>query len=200
MRRLPPPYCSAPLPPGRPPGPARARARARIHSDPPEHRRGGVAVLPLLTGGAAVGAAATAWTGGSLAVRVAATLAAALAAGSLAFRRRAVTGPPGGGPGALRTAAYRVAAALVVLLVLPLLLAVALAVELTSRGPVLLRRARAGSGPTLAFRCTDQRGRTTPLGGVLRRSALEDLPALLDVVAGRVVLPGAPLIRTSRRR
>ncbi|SFK91817.1 sugar transferase [Geodermatophilus ruber] len=86
--------------------------------------------------------------------------------------------------------AQQVLAALGVLLLAPVLLAVAAAVKLTSRGPVLLRRERRRrDGRTvsaLAFRCT--RGGTgdlTPLGRVLRRYALDGLPGLLDVVAAR---------------
>ncbi|TFV61648.1 hypothetical protein E4P41_09510 [Geodermatophilus sp. DF01-2] len=154
-------------------------------------------VLPLAAGGTAVGATAVAWAAGFPAVPVVATLSAAVAVGAVAARRRtrrrAVTGLPGGRRPARRAAADRVVAALAVLLVLPVLLAVALAVALTSRGPVLLRRARPGAVPRLTFRCTDRRGRTTRLGWLLQRSSLDVLPTLLDVVAGRMAFPGPPL-------
>ena len=176
----------------------RRAGHAGTRRRPPGRRRDGIPVLHLAAAGAVT--TATLWAADSPAVPVFATLSVAVAAGALASRRgtrrRAVTVLPGGGRATLRTAAYRVAAALVVLLVLPLLLAVALAVELTSRGPVLLRRARAGAGPALAFRCTDRQGRTTRLGRLLQRSSLDELPGLLDVVAGRVALPGPPLPRS----
>ena len=182
--------------------PSRTRRRAghtRPRRSPPRRRRDGVAALHGTAAGAAAGTTAALWAADPLHVGLFAALTAAVTAVALASRRRtrrrAVTGLPGDRWAALRAATYRVAAALVVVLVLPLLLAVALAVELTSRGPVLLRRARAGTGPALAFRCTDGQGRTTRLGRLLQRSSLDELPGLLDVVAGRVALPGPPVPR-----
>jgi exopolysaccharide biosynthesis polyprenyl glycosylphosphotransferase len=100
----------------------------------------------------------------------------------------------------------------------PLLLVVALAVKLTSPGPVLFRQQRVGrhgqvftmhkfrsmyadaeqrreeldasnelDGPLFKLR---QDPRVTPLGGVLRRYSLDELPQLLDVLAGRMSLVG----------
>ena len=200
MRRLPHPLRSPALQIDR--RPRRTRARAEAREELLAHRRNRSSGPLLVTGGAAVGATATAWSGGSPAVPVVATLCAAIAAGALAARHRArrhaVTGPRARQGAPLRRATHRAVAALVLVLVLPLLLAVALAVELTSRGPVLLRRARVGAGPALAFRCTDRWGRTTRLGQLLARPSLDEHTALLDVVTGRMALLGPARVRPGR--
>jgi hypothetical protein len=178
----------------------RRAGHAGTRRTPPRRRRGVAGLHVAAAGGAVVGTTAALWAADPPDVPLFVTFFVAVAAGALAShratRRRPVRGLPGGRRAALGTAAYRVAAAIVVLLVLPLLVTVALAVELTSRGPVLLRRARAGAGPALTFRCTDEAGRTTRLGRLLQRSSLDELPGLLDVVAGRVAVPGLPLSRS----
>ena len=85
------------------------------------------------------------------------------------------------------------ASALVVLA--PLMLLTALAVGLSSRGPVLERRTRAGrqgsSFGELWLRC-HYRGesRLTPVGRLLRSRRLDGLPRLLNVISGKMSLVG----------
>jgi lipopolysaccharide/colanic/teichoic acid biosynthesis glycosyltransferase len=104
--------------------------------------------------------------------------------------------------------------ALVALVVVaPLLLAVALAVRLSSRGPVLFRQRRVGEGGEVfemlkfrSMRVADESGfvpaagaapggvegvdRRTPVGRFLRRSSLDELPQLWNVVRGDMCLVG----------
>lgn len=119
-----------------------------------------------------------------------------------------VAGPP---PRILYEAAKRVfdlaAAAALLLLLSPLLLAIALLVRLDSAGPVLFRQQRVGKqgklfqlykfrtmypdapayskSPTVA--CDP---RITSLGRFLRRSSLDELPQLLNVLQGEMSLVG----------
>jgi len=104
--------------------------------------------------------------------------------------------------------------ALVALVVLfPLLAGLALAVRLTSRGPVLFCQRRVGEGgevfPMLKFRSmrvADESGfvptpgaapggvegvdRRTPVGRFIRRTSLDELPQLWNVVRGDMCLVG----------
>jgi exopolysaccharide biosynthesis polyprenyl glycosylphosphotransferase len=112
----------------------------------------------------------------------------------------------------------RVLAAVALVLTLPLLLAVALAVKLTSRGPVLFIQRRGGLNgrpfPMLKFRTmrADAEGereallganemdgpvfkirddpRVTPLGRVLRRTSIDELPQVVNVLLGHMSLVG----------
>jgi Undecaprenyl-phosphate glucose phosphotransferase len=94
------------------------------------------------------------------------------------------------------------------LLVSPLMLAIALAVRLTSPGPVLFVQPRRGLNRriirvrkfrTMAVEAADGPGarqtvagdaRVTPLGRFLRRTSLDELPQLLNVVEGSMSLVG----------
>ena len=89
----------------------------------------------------------------------------------------------------------------------PLLVLVALAVKLTSRGPILYRQERVGldgkpfgmlkfrtmrsdaeeAGPRFADRADS---RATPIGAFLRRTSLDELPQLFNVLAGDMSLVG----------
>jgi exopolysaccharide biosynthesis polyprenyl glycosylphosphotransferase len=112
----------------------------------------------------------------------------------------------------------RAAASLVLLLLAPVLVAIALAVRLTSPGPVLYRQERVGlngkSFTMLKFRSMvadadrrleDLRGdnisdgllfkmrsdpRVTPVGRLLRRLSLDELPQLFNVLRGTMSLVG----------
>jgi exopolysaccharide biosynthesis polyprenyl glycosylphosphotransferase len=121
----------------------------------------------------------------------------------------------------------RLAAALALVLLAPLMLLIAIVIRLTSRGPALFVQQRGGRNgrpfPMLKFRTMRQGAeaerekllaanemdgpvfkiaddpRVTPVGRVLRRMSLDELPQLLNVVAGHMSLVGPrplPLIET----
>lgn len=100
-----------------------------------------------------------------------------------------------------------VAAGAGLLALLPLLAVVAIAIKLDSSGPVLFRQRRCGfngrrfqiykfrtmsvleDGPTIAqAQCSDSR--VTPLGKWLRRTSIDELPQLLNVLEGSMSLVG----------
>lgn len=102
----------------------------------------------------------------------------------------------------------RVLGALILLLISPLMLAIALAIKLTSPGPVLYRQRRHGwNGEEIwvyKFRSMvvhdEQHGqvtqaqkgdaRITPLGAFLRRTSLDELPQFINVLQGRMSIVG----------
>ncbi|HEX6539606.1 MAG TPA: sugar transferase [Candidatus Dormibacteraeota bacterium] len=118
----------------------------------------------------------------------------------------------------LKEAIDKVAAALGLLLLSPLLLAIAVAVRLTSRGPALYRQQRVGlhgrcfrllkfrsmydgaeSERSLLDALNERDGplfklrrdpRLTPIGGFLRRWSLDELPQLWNVLRGDMSLVG----------
>ncbi|NEK84275.1 hypothetical protein GCU60_00595 [Blastococcus saxobsidens] len=102
-------------------------------------------------------------------------------------------------------AADRALAAFVAVLLLPLLLLIGVAVRLTSRGPALVRHPRTdadgGRVAPLRFRTSSttagparEASPDTPVGQVLRRFSLDELPRLVDAAMGRT-----PFLRVSRR-
>jgi exopolysaccharide biosynthesis polyprenyl glycosylphosphotransferase len=123
-----------------------------------------------------------------------------------------------GGPHLLKSVFDRVAGLLLLALAAPLIVAVAIAVRATSRGPVLFRQRRVGRAGAeftmLKFRSmyadaerrlgdlhalSDGNGllfkmrsdpRVTPLGRRLRRYSLDELPQLINVVRGEMSLVG----------
>jgi lipopolysaccharide/colanic/teichoic acid biosynthesis glycosyltransferase len=97
------------------------------------------------------------------------------------------------------------AAGLLLLLSLPLIAVLMLAIRLTSRGPAIFRQTRVGKEGTLftlvklrtmtvaddgATWATGQAHRITPIGSVLRRYRLDELPQLWNVLRGELALVG----------
>jgi lipopolysaccharide/colanic/teichoic acid biosynthesis glycosyltransferase len=94
------------------------------------------------------------------------------------------------------------------LLLSPLLVVVAAAVKMSSPGPVLFRQARYGQGSRIFSICKfrtmvgpaprptaigdprDHEARLTPLGRILRRCCIDELPQLVNVLAGDMSLVG----------
>lgn len=102
----------------------------------------------------------------------------------------------------------KILASLILVLISPVLLGVALAVKLTSKGPIIFKQKRHGwNGEEIEvykFRsmvvhdeCRGQvtqakkgDSRITPLGAFLRRSSLDELPQFVNVLQGRMSIVG----------
>lgn len=99
------------------------------------------------------------------------------------------------------------AAALGLVLLSPVMVAIALLVKLTSRGPVFYRQIRVGinNQPFLIYKFRSMRvdaekdgaqwarrndPRVTPIGRFLRRTHLDELPQLINVLKGEMSLVG----------
>ncbi|MGF1605768.1 MAG: sugar transferase [Rhodothalassiaceae bacterium] len=99
-----------------------------------------------------------------------------------------------------------VAAAGILVLLSPVLLILAVAVKMSSPGPIMTRQERLGQGGCAfllhKFRTLHRGGeqgsavavrgdaRVTPLGRWLRRTRLDELPQLIDVLRGKMSLVG----------
>ncbi|QIE22010.1 UDP-glucose:undecaprenyl-phosphate glucose-1-phosphate transferase [Caballeronia sp. SBC1] len=117
--------------------------------------------------------------------------------------------PPLSGPALLQKAIFdRMFAAFALILISPLVIAIAIAVKLSSHGPVFFRQTRKGadgkSFRIFKFRtmrshvqkagviqqATRNDPRITPLGGFLRRTSLDELPQFLNVLRGEMSVVG----------
>ncbi len=122
-------------------------------------------------------------------------------------RGRAITPRPGGLYGAARRVVDVVVALTLLIVLAPLLAVVALAIRLDSPGPVLFCQRRIGRGSaefiivkfrTMAAGSPDLASHlmgpgsswVTPLGKILRRSSIDELPQLLNVLGGEMTLIG----------
>lgn len=129
--------------------------------------------------------------------RVGGRSAVLVAPGSLGFRDRS-----------LKRALDLSVAVPALILFLPVLLSLAVAIKLTSPGPVIFRQPRLGQGNkifrvlkfrTMRVEATDTKGalstrqsddRVTRVGQFLRRSSLDELPQLLNVIKGEMSIVG----------
>lgn len=115
--------------------------------------------------------------------------------------------PFNGFNGLIKRASDVVFASVILVLLAPVMLAIALAVKLTSPGPILFRQRRYGlDGKEITvykFRsmtvCEDGREilqahkgdpRLTKIGGFLRRTSLDELPQFINVLQGRMSVVG----------
>jgi len=112
-----------------------------------------------------------------------------------------------GGNGFVKRASDIVLSLLILLLISPVLLVIALLVKLTSPGPIIFRQRRYGlDGKEILvykFRsmtvtedgarvqqATKNDQRITPLGAILRKTSLDELPQFINVLQGRMSIVG----------
>ncbi len=99
-------------------------------------------------------------------------------------------------------------ASLIILIVSPLLLIIAIAVKLTSKGPVLFKQKRHGwdgrvinvykfrtmyeheDKPGVVTQASENDARITPLGRFLRKTSLDELPQFYNVLQGKMSIVG----------
>jgi len=134
-------------------------------------------------------------------------LVAVLGEARLETHGREVTHLPRGAHAFLKRLTDVVLACLGLLVASPVLLAVAIAIRLESPGPVLFRQRRSGRGssefilfkfrsmaagtPDLATHLVEPgRVRITRVGAVLRRTSLDELPQLWNILRGDMTLVG----------
>ncbi|WP_213765084.1 undecaprenyl-phosphate glucose phosphotransferase [Caballeronia sp. dw_19] len=117
--------------------------------------------------------------------------------------------PPLSGAALLQKAIFdRLFATFTLILIAPLMVAIAMAVKLSSRGPVFFRQTRKGAdGKTFKIfkfrtmrahiekagvvqQATRNDPRITPLGAFLRRTSLDELPQFLNVLRGEMSVVG----------
>jgi putative colanic acid biosysnthesis UDP-glucose lipid carrier transferase len=112
-----------------------------------------------------------------------------------------------GPAGAMKRVSDLVIAGVILLLLSPLMVAIALAVKLTSPGPVIFKQRRYGldgeeiviykfrsmtvaeDGSSIA-QARKNDSRVTPLGAVLRKTSLDELPQFINVLQGRMSVVG----------
>ena len=100
----------------------------------------------------------------------------------------------------VKSALDRTLATVLLIILGPLILVIALAIRITMGSPVLFRQERLGRHERIfvvkKFRTMDQRPglpdveRLTPLGRFLRRTSLDELPQLLNIVGGELSFVG----------
>jgi putative colanic acid biosynthesis UDP-glucose lipid carrier transferase len=109
--------------------------------------------------------------------------------------------------GTIKRASDFIFSALILLLIFPLMVIIAIAIKATSSGPIIFKQRRYGldgeeiliykfrsmtvtdDGPTIA-QATKGDQRITPLGAILRRTSLDELPQFINVLQGRMSIVG----------